>query len=275
MKLHAWGLTDLGRCRDHNEDTLLVAPDCGLFAVADGMGGHLGGDRASHMAVDILRREVGQALENGLSHARVMPAARAHRPMTLPPGTESPALLNPEDAPAPAALLRQATCAASSAIYDLAQADAELQGMGTTLTALFVHGERAFLGHVGDSRAYLYRDGKARQLTEDHSWIAEQVKAGLLSADEARDSKFKHIITRSVGFEREVQVDLQQFPLVLGDCFVLCSDGLSNYLDNDELASVLTAHYYRRVPSVLVELANDRGGDDNITVVLIYVANEA
>src|SRR5206468_12582379 len=172
-----------------------------------------------------------------------------------------------EEAPPPAVLLRDATAAASIAIYDLAQADSDLQGMGTTLTTLFLHGERAFLGHVGDSRGYLYRDGKVRQLTEDHSWIAEQVKAGLLSADDARDSKFKHIITRSVGFERDVMVDLHQLPLALGDCFILCSDGLSNYLEADELATVLTAHYYRRVPSILVELANERGGDDNITVV--------
>src|SRR5262245_62051336 len=265
MKLHAWGLTDVGRSRDHNEDTYLLASARGLFAVADGMGGHLGGDRASHMAVEILEREVARALANGLAQARNS---------TLPPGADPAAPIKSDQPPAPATLLRNATCLASSEIYDLAQSDADLQGMGTTLTSLFVHGERAFLGHVGDSRAYLYRDGAVRQLTEDHSWIAEQVRAGLLSPDEARDSKFKHIITRSVGFERDVQVDLHQLPIALGDCFLLCSDGLSNYLEPQELAGVLTAHYYRRVPSVLVELANDRGGDDNITVVLVYVANE-
>src|SRR5438477_2488363 len=128
MKLLSWGLTDVGRSRDHNEDTLLVAPELCLFAVADGMGGHLGGDRASHMAVEILRREVDRALENGLSRARVP---------TLPPGTDLAALLKNEEAPPPAVLLRDATAAASIAIYDLAQADSDLQGMGTTLTTLF------------------------------------------------------------------------------------------------------------------------------------------
>src|SRR5947208_642929 len=125
MKLFAWGQTDVGSKRDHNEDSFLVAIDLGLFVIADGMGGHQGGDRA-------------------------------------------------------------------------------------------------YLGHVGDSRAYLYRDGKVSQLTEDHSWIREQVKAGLLTPEDARDSKFKHIITRSVGFERDVMVDLQQVPVTTGDCFLLC-----------------------------------------------------
>src|SRR5690348_1708757 len=162
MKLHAWGSTDVGRTRDHNEDTYLLAPERGLFAVADGMGGHLGGDRASHMAVEILEREVARALANGLANTR--------NP-TLPPGADPSAPIKSDQPPAPAALLRDATSAASTAIYDLAQADPDLQGMGTTLTTLFFHGERAFLGHVGDSRAFLYRDGAVRQLTDDHSWI--------------------------------------------------------------------------------------------------------
>ncbi|HJZ88451.1 MAG TPA: PP2C family serine/threonine-protein phosphatase [Polyangia bacterium] len=266
MKLIAWGLTDVGRKRDHNEDTFLAEPELGLFAVADGMGGHLGGDRASRMAVEIVRREVDRARRNGLAQVKIQ---------TLPPGIDAQSLAKLETPPPPAALLREATRAASTAIYDLAQADPQLQGMGTTLTTLFVYGERAFLSHVGDSRAYLYRDGKVQQLTEDHSWIHEQVKAGLLSVQDARDSKFKHIITRSVGFERDVLVDLHHVAIGLGDCLLLCSDGLANYLEPAELASVLTAHYYRRVPGLLVELANERGGEDNITVVLVYVANDA
>ena len=265
MKLIAWGQTDVGSKRDHNEDSFLVAQELGLFVVADGMGGHQGGDRASQLAVEIMRKEVDAALTNGLSRARI------------PTGpTESPGNLTKTDDPPPAAaVLRDATKAASQAIFDLAQADSQLQGMGTTLTALLVHHERAYLGHVGDSRAYAYRDGKVSQLTEDHSWIREQVKAGLLTPEDARDSKFKHIITRSVGFERDVVVDLQQVPVNAGDCFVLCSDGLSNYVEPVELASVLTANYYRKVPQILIELANERGGDDNISVVVIYAANDA
>jgi len=265
MKLFAWGQTDVGSKRDHNEDSFLVAPDTGLFVVADGMGGHQGGDRASSLAVDIMKREVVAALQNGLGRTRI------------PTGPAEPVgnLTKSDDPPPAAVVLRDATKAASNAIFDLAQADAQLQGMGTTLTALFVHHDKAYLGHVGDSRAYLYRDGKVSQLTEDHSWIREQVKAGLLTAEDARDSKFKHIITRSVGFERDVVVDLQQVPVTTGDCFLLCSDGLSNYVEPIELANVLTANYYRKVPKILIELANERGGDDNISVVVVYAANAA
>jgi protein phosphatase len=264
MKLVPWGLTDVGRKRDHNEDSFLVEPELGLFAVADGMGGHLGGDRASRLAVDILRREVDTALADGLASARApAPTPELERNLSRLP-----------EPPPPALVLREATRTASVAIYDLAQADTRLQGMGTTLTALFFHRDRAYLAHVGDSRAYLYRDGKVQQLTEDHSWIHEQVKAGLLTPEDARESKFKHIITRSVGFERDVTVDLQQIPVACGDCYLLCSDGLSNHVETAELEHVLLATYYRRVPPLLVELANERGGDDNVTVVLIYVAND-
>src|SRR5262245_41951728 len=138
MKLYAWGQTDVGRKRDHNEDSFLVAQELGLFVIADGMGGHQGGDRASRLAVDIMRREVDTALQNGLSRARV------------PTGPIEPTgnLSKSEDPPPAAAVLRDATEAASHAIFDLAQADPQLQGMGTTLTALFVHRDRAYLGHV-------------------------------------------------------------------------------------------------------------------------------
>ena len=177
--------------------------------------------------------------------------------------------------PAAATILRAAARAAGRTIFDAAQGEATLQGMGTTLTALLLHKDRAHLVHVGDSRAFLVRDGVAVQLTEDHSWIAEQVRAGLITEDEARESKFRHIITRSVGFEREVAVDLLGVPLVPGDCFILCSDGMSNHVSPAEIARIVTNTWYGRVPQLLVELANDRGGDDNITVVLVYAANES
>jgi protein phosphatase len=147
--------------------------------------------------------------------------------------------------------------------------------MGTTMTSLWFHGGRAYLAHVGDSRAYLFRDGRAQQLSDDHSWVSEQVRAGMMSEEEARESKFRHIITRSVGFERDVLVDGAAIPVQAGDCYLICSDGLSNYVEGDELARLMTSRFYREVPRLLVELANDRGGDDNITVVLVHVANDA
>ncbi len=244
MKLIPYAVTDVGRKREHNEDSFLVRPETGLFAVADGMGGHQAGERASKMALDTLADEM------------KVPAKNASRDQLLEG-------------------LCRATQAAGAAIFDAAQSDSALQGMGTTMTSLWFHQDRVFLAHVGDSRAYLCRNGQALQLSDDHSWVSEQVRAGTMTADEARESKFRHIITRSVGFEREVLVDAAVLPVRLGDCFVICSDGLSNYVETDELSRVLTAQLYSQVPRTLVEIANERGGDDNITVIVVQVANRA
>ena len=243
MKLISWSLSDVGRKRAGNEDSYLERPTCGLFAVADGMGGHSGGERASRIAVEVMDREVAGAEATAASSA--------------------------------AERLRNAARAAGAAIYDASQADAAFSGMGTTLTALLIQQGRAHIAHVGDSRCYRLRDGKCSLLTYDHSWVSEQVRAGLLSEEDARTSRFKHVITRSVGFEREVEVDTRSLVLEAGDCFLLCSDGLSNYLEAEEMARLLNSRFYRDVPSLLVELANERGGEDNITVVLVYAANDA
>jgi len=320
MRSIAWAVSDVGRKRDHNEDSHLADEGLGLFAVADGMGGHQGGDRASGLAVEVLQREVANAVaKHGDIEAAASEVLRTDplqpvwaREPTLPvalvvapaelPAAPPPGLVRwgegaevsfEEDAPydelgdmptdpsltlvppAAATLLRAAARAAGRIIFDAAQSDPLLQGMGTTLTALLLHGDRAHVVHVGDSRAFLIREGVAIQLTEDHSWIAEQLRAGLISEDEARESKFRHIITRSVGFEREVSVDLVGVPIVAGDCFLLCSDGMSNHVTPEEIGRVVASTWYAKVPGLLVDLANDRGGDDNITVVLVYAANEA
>jgi protein phosphatase len=259
MRLLAWGFTDVGRKRDHNEDSFLVSRELGLFVVADGMGGHAGGDRASRMAVETIERVVGRT--------------DLDTPSAMSPEVE--AAVEAQSLPLPARVLRGALVAAGGAIYQAALDEPTLTGMGTTVTALLLHGDRAHLAHVGDSRAYRYRDGVCEQITEDHSWIREQVKAGLLTEEEARESRFRHIITRSVGFDREVAVDVVGVPVLAGDCFVLCSDGLSNYIEADEIGRFLRTYYYSRVPQMLIDLACDRGGDDNVTVVLVCAANHA
>jgi len=244
VKLIVYSSTDVGRKRNHNEDSFLAVPEVGLFAVADGMGGHQGGEQASRIAVQTLREHVTE-LPDDASREQILEA------------------------------LCRATQASGAAIFEHAQHNPDLHGMGTTLTALWIQRGRAYLSHVGDSRAYLYRDGQAQQLSDDHTWVHEQVSAGMMTEDEAKDHKFRHVITRSVGFEREVVVDGAVLPVQPGDCYVLCSDGLSNYLPTDELGQIMCTNYYRDVPRLLVELANERGGEDNITVLVVHVANPA
>jgi protein phosphatase len=246
MKPRGWSATDVGLKRDHNEDSFLCKDALGLYVVADGMGGHQGGELASRMAVEVLEKEMA---------ARLFPAANGPKSVSA------------------VEAMREATMLASRAIYDSAQANPERAGMGTTLTGLCFHGQSLTVCHVGDSRAYLVRDGRARQLTEDHSWIQEQVRAGLLSPGDAIVSRFRNIITRSVGFEPTVMPDIFTMPVEAGDCYLICSDGLSNYFSVDEIGRVLAAQFYGEAGRALVEIANERGGDDNITCVVVYVAN--
>jgi serine/threonine protein phosphatase PrpC len=288
MRLWAWGQSDPGKKRERNEDSYLVDPVLGVMAVADGMGGHQGGATASRMAVELLARELSDArgdFDNAVKKQKEI-SVRTTQEMevvdddvgdiaptiprtdeSLPPGGAaiifSPAL----------ELMRAIVRRASSGIYEAAFVKPELRGMGTTLTACLIHAGKAHLVHAGDSRCYMFRDGQLRQLTDDHSWIAEQLRSGTISEAEARASKFRHVITKSIGFERDIDADLKSVPVSPGDCFLLCSDGMSNYIEHGELERIVAMTWYRRLPQQLIELANDRGGDDNITVVIGLVAN--
>src|SRR5207253_6039759 len=244
--------TEVGMKREHNEDSFLVNEDLGLYVVCDGMGGHVGGETASRLAVQTVEREL------------LSTRMRAEDPFA-----STAALSETPLAPA----LREAIEGACAAVYRTSRANPELQGMGTTCIALLLRDEMAILGHVGDSRAYAVRENEVTQLTEDHSLVNEQVRAGLLTIDEARHSRLKNIITRSVGFEEDVLVDLLGFETRPGDRYLLCSDGLSNLVDNDEIGAQLLRHDDPdRACRALIDLANERGGDDNITVIVIHRA---
>jgi protein phosphatase len=250
FQISAHGVSDVGMRRDHNEDSFLVDLDLGLLVIADGMGGHAGGEHASKLAVETIQREVRAARESN--------GGAFERPTGI------------EDSPLPD-VMRQAVEAASAAIFEAAQADPELTGMGTTVTAALIDGSHAFVAHVGDSRCYLLREGKIYQVSEDHSLVNEQIKAGAISPEEARTSRFKNIITRSVGFERTVAVDLMGIELQADDQFVVCCDGLSNMVEDGEILTITQAAPIVEAAERLVALANERGGDDNITVIVARV----
>jgi serine/threonine protein phosphatase PrpC len=263
MRVAAQGQTDVGQKRDHNEDSFLVDEALGLFVVADGMGGHAGGGTASRIAVETIRDHLLRA--QGADGA----AFQAEAPLEQSPLRE---------------LLRSAVEEACLSIYRAAQGDPSLAGMGTTVTAVLLAGgtsvERggqavplvnAFVAHVGDSRCYLVRGALILQVSEDHSLVNEQLKAGAITADEARHSRFKNIITRSVGFEADVAVDLIGVEVEAGDRLVLCCDGLTNHVEDQEILDVVGEAPLGEAPGRLIDLANERGGEDNITVIVLHV----
>lgn len=248
LKALSAGLTDVGRKRSHNEDSYLIDDELQLFVVADGMGGHAGGGTASRIAVETIDKE--------LRGVRNSPTSPFKAETSL------------QDSPLPD-FLRAAVEKACFEIYRAAQEDPRLAGMGTTVISLCVQHQHALFAHVGDSRAYLVRGNLIQQISEDHSLVNEQIKAGMITPDEARHSRYKNIITRSVGFEEEVQVDVMGIMLEENDSFILCSDGLANLVEDKEIQEIISGSELKDAPKKLIDLANERGGDDNITVIVV------
>jgi protein phosphatase len=251
MRVISSGLTDVGRKRNHNEDSFLIDDELQLYVVADGMGGHAGGGTASRIAVETIDGKVREAREG----------------KDDPFDRDVPL----QDSPLPE-VLRTAVENACVNIFQAAQQDPErLHGMGTTVIALLIKGTHAFFAHVGDSRGYLIRGDLIQQISEDHSLVNEQIKAGMITPEEAKNSRYKNIITRSVGFEEEVQVDVMGLVTEPGDVFLLCSDGLANMMEDREMLEWARKERFEELGTRLVALANERGGDDNITVVLVRI----
>lgn len=239
--------TDLGCVRENNEDKFeffqpddenVLATKGSFYGVADGMGGHAAGQIAAEIALKTTIRTY---------YADPSPMV--------------------EDS------LRAAVQQANGIIYDLSRAIAERNGMGTTLTALVVRGEEAFIAQVGDSRCYRVRDDRIEQLTEDHSWVNEQVKRGALSQEEADMSPFKNVITRSIGNTPNVDVDIFAHEIEVGDQFLLCSDGLSNEVTADEMLDAMKNSSPSQAAWDLVNLALERGGSDNCTVLIVKITD--
>lgn len=253
LQIKAFGQTDVGRKRTGNEDAYLVDDEHGFHIVADGMGGHNAGEVASATAIEVVR-------EHLLAHKEVLDKLAA-----------SP---DPANGEAAQKLVEAAVQKASQSIFEMAREDVAKRGMGTTFVGLFVAGAKAVLGHVGDSRVYLFRQGQAHCLTEDHTLIGAQLKAGTITKEEAAKSPYRNVITRAVGIQPSVQVDTLLLDLLPGDVFMLCSDGLHGYLRDEEPTLLLGAAPVNELGGKLIDLANARGGKDNITCVCVGVEGE-
>ncbi len=253
VELHYCALTDKGMVRVQNEDALTVLPDIGVAILADGMGGYRAGEVASRIAVDVCTEVLQQGLQafdwdNGTERASGRGERLAH-------------------------LVTDAVQRANGAIFDTALAQPECAGMGTTLVVTLLHHDKLIVAHVGDSRAYRMRDGRLEQITRDHSQVQDQVDAGLLSPQQARFAANRNLVTRALGIERTVEVELNQFATKPADIYLLCSDGLSDMVDDSEIGDVLNAFgsTLDRAGSGLVARANALGGLDNISVILLRI----
>lgn len=248
----AAGMTHVGCVRPNNEDAFRIDLDSGLFLVADGMGGHLSGEVASSMAVELISRDYRKWFENQGKEVGegLLTACRE--------------------------ALLESIRRANEAIFVLSQGDPRHRGMGTTLVALAAAGDGIVQFHVGDSRIYRLRDGQLVQLTEDHSWIAEQVRMGLLTEEEARLSKAKNVITRALGVVWDVEVDIATYPRKEGDLYLLCTDGLSDAVPREIIEEVLKTHMgdLEEAAKALIDQALSSGGPDNVTVVLVGIGEK-
>ena len=238
MRLAAIGASDVGRKRRHNEDAFLVMPEAGLFAVADGLGGHASGEVASRIAVEELADRFAQL-----------------------PGS-------PEER------LRAAFVLANRAVHARSQVDPELSGMGTTLVAAyFAEGGMLAVAHAGDSRAYLFRAGELRRLTEDHSLLQDFIRQSRPTLEEIEAFPHKNVIVRALGMRAVVEADVSLVELRQGDLVLLCCDGLFGMVPDEEMAAILRGEggEILRANQLLVDAANQAGGVDNVTSVLVEV----
>jgi serine/threonine protein phosphatase PrpC len=250
MKIHYEALTDVGRKRKGNEDSLHVNPEQNLFVVADGMGGHAAGEVASRVAVDSINEFV--CLTSG------------DEEITWPFGLDDTISYDGNR-------LKTAIRYANRKVLEATKERADYEGMATTVVAVLVDGHEANLAHVGDSRVYLVRGDAIEQLTSDHSWVNEQVHSGVISADQARSHPLRNVVTRALGGKPDLQVDMTVHELEAGDHLLLCSDGLTTMLKDDEIIQIIkdSAGDVKKAARELVDAANAKGGEDNITVLLL------
>ena len=250
LHIKSCGLSDVGLTRVHNEDYFEIDPVHKLYVVADGMGGHSYGEVAAQLAVQAIHRFIERATDKDTTW-----------PIKLDERLERHSNL-----------LKMAVRNAHDDVLRAISKDGSLHGMGSTVVGLLLVGNTAAVAHVGDSRAYRLRNGKLEQLTQDHTWVHEQVIAGLLSKEQARSHPLKNVVTRALGGESEVVIDVREIQVQAGDLYLLCSDGLTGMLSDADIRERMAAsRSLHEACRSLVNEANVRGGLDNVTVVLLEV----
>lgn len=235
--------TDIGLKRSQNQDNATSLPELGLFIVADGMGGHKGGEIASAIVVETVPKLIRQLEEKHQSGS-------------------------------PKEMITEAISKANEVIYNRSKVDPNLNGMGTTTTALLFKDNLLTIGHVGDSRCYYFQPSQIWQLTRDHTLVQEKLRAGLITREQLKTDHMKNVLTRSVGFESQVQVETYEFECKKNDCFLICSDGLSGLVEDRQIQQIVQHQFFdgNNLDSAIQELilaAKTNGGDDNITCMLV------
>lgn len=244
-------LSDVGQRREHNEDAVASDIELGLLVLADGMGGYKAGEVASEIAVLTMVAELKESMA-GLEPGQIDAVS----------GMQAESML-----------LADAAAKANTSIFSVSESQPQCAGMGTTLvTALFTN-NKVLVGHIGDSRLYRLRGDRFEQLTEDHSLLQEQMRSGLITAEQARLSNNKNLVTRAVGIDSAVELELHEYDVEVGDIYFLCSDGLSDMVEDEEIHATLAAlsSNLEMAAHQLVQMANDNGGNDNISVILAKV----
>ena len=248
MRVVAAGQTEVGCVRKHNEDNFLIEPELGLFVVADGLGGHAAGEVASQIVVE----KIGQFITHTVERDRTWPVEYE------------------VDLPYDGNRLKAALLLADQGIINDIRSNPERESMGSTVVACLVAGDKVTLVHVGDSRAYVLNASGIRQVTRDHSWVAEQVASGILTPEEARRHPFRNVITQALGNGGELDVAVQELQLHESDRILLCSDGLSGMIQDKEIWEIVQHSLdVEEATTRLIAKALDNGGEDNITVVLV------
>lgn len=246
MHFTAGGKTDKGRVRANNEDSYYLDEKLRLLVVTDGMGGHASGETASNLAIKVVRDYF-------------------HGPRKIV-GDYNPAYSEAANQ------LNAAIRLANQAVFEAAQNSPHLKGMGTTIVAVWLNGNKLSIAHIGDSRAYLIRGGNIDQLTDDHSVVNEQVKRNMITKEEADHSEIKNILTKALGISAETEADLSELTVFGDDILLLCTDGLSNMITDDDIMEIVfRSQGAANACNALVQAANENGGKDNITVAIAYI----